>query len=243
MKNISLQLYSVHDLAALDFEGTVRKIAAMGYAGVETAGFPGTTPAAAAKLFKELGLRVFSAHSALPLGEKQQELIDAVVSVGSPIYVVPSVPQEEISSIDATRRFCDRMNEAALACRKYGLGFGFHNHSAEMADLGGTRVYQVMNAHLDPAVLFEVDTYWVKVGGLDPAAVVSELGVRARLIHLKDGPGSHSAAMTALGTGVMDIPALLKAAVHMEVPIVEMDRCDGDILAVLKQSVAYLQAL
>ena len=44
MKNISVQLYSVREMLAVDFAGTVRKIAAMGYQGVETAGFPGTTP-------------------------------------------------------------------------------------------------------------------------------------------------------------------------------------------------------
>ncbi len=241
MKNISVQLYSVRDLAAADFEGTIRKIAASGFDGVETAGFPGTTPAAAAKLFKEVGLRVFSSHSGLPLGEKQTEWIEAVVAVGSPTYVVPGVALEKIASIDATRRFCDEMNEAAQVCARYGLAFGFHNHSQEMVDLGGVRVYQVMNAHLDPAILFEVDTYWVKVAGLDPAAVVTELGARARLLHLKDGPGDHKSSMTALGTGVMDFPALLKAATHMEVPIVEFDSCDGDILADLKQSVAYLK--
>jgi sugar phosphate isomerase/epimerase len=243
MKNVSVQLYSVRELAAVDFEGTIRKIAAMGYDGVETAGFPGTTPAAAGRLFKEVGLKVLSAHSQIPLGEKQSELIDAVVAVGSPIYVVPSVRPEEIASVDATRRFCDRLNEAALACRKAGLAFGYHNHWMEMADLGGTYVYQVMNAHLDPAVAFEVDTYWVKVGGLDPVAVVAEFGSRARLLHLKDGPGTREAAMTPLGTGIMDFPALMKAAKHLEVPIVEIDRTDGDILVDLKQCADYMKKL
>jgi len=243
MKNISVQLYSVRELTAIDFDGTVRKIAAMGYDGVETAGFPGTNPSAAARLFKELDLKVLSAHSSLPLGENQSELIDAIAAVGSPIYIVPSVKPEEIASIDATRRFCDRLNEAALACRKRGLAFGYHNHWMEMADLGGTRVYQVMNAHLDPDVAFEVDTYWVKAGGLDPVAVITELGPRARYLHLKDGPGTREAAQVTLGTGTMDIPALVKAAKHLEVPIVEFDRCAGDILADLKQSVDYLKTL
>jgi sugar phosphate isomerase/epimerase len=243
MKNISVQLYSVRDLLASDFEGTVRKIAAMGYTGVETAGFPGTTPAAAAQLFKELGLKVFSSHSGLPDGEKQSEMIEAVVAVGSPVYVVPWVNPEQISSVAGTQRFCDQLNQFALVCRTYGLGLGFHNHWMEMTDLGGTRVYQVMNAQLDPAILFEVDTYWVKVAGLDPAAVVAELGQRGRLLHFKDGPGNREAAMTVLGTGVMDFPALVKAAIHLDVPIVEFDRCAGDILVDLKQSLDYLKTL
>lgn len=206
MKNISVQLYSVRELLAADFVGTVRKIAAMGYQGVETAGFPGTTPQAAAQLFHELGLKVVASHSGMPLGDKQNELIETVLGVGSPVYIVPGVKPEEIASADATRRFCERLNMAAEVCLKHGLAFGFHNHWREMNDVGGARVYQVMNADLDPQVLFELDTYWVKAGGLDPAEVVAELGARAKLLHLKDGPANHEAPNTALGTGVMDIP-------------------------------------
>ena len=243
MKNISVQLYSVRELLASDFEGVIRKIAGMGYAGVETAGFPGTTPTAAARLFKEAGLKVVSAHAGLPLGEKQNELLDKVLGVGSPIYVVPSVKPDDVASVAATQRFCDRLNEAAGVCRAHGLKFGYHNHGLEMADLGGTRVYQVMNAALDPDIVFEVDTYWVKVAGLDPAGVISELGPRASLLHLKDGPLTREAPMVALGAGLMDIPALLKAARYLETPIVEFDRYAGDILADLKQSLDYLKTL
>jgi len=34
---IALQLYTLRDLLAQDYEGTVRKVADMGYVGVETA--------------------------------------------------------------------------------------------------------------------------------------------------------------------------------------------------------------
>jgi sugar phosphate isomerase/epimerase len=241
MNRISLQLYSVRELAGIDFAGTVRKIAALGFQGVETAGFPGTTPQAAGALFKELGLEVVSSHSGLPEGDAGLAQIDAVAACGSPIYVVPSVKPEQIATVDLTKQFCDRLNAAAQACKARGLGFGYHNHWMEMADLGGQYVYQVMNQHLDPAILFEVDTYWVKVAGLDPAKVVTELGTRAQLLHLKDGPGNREQPMLALGTGIMDIPALLKAAKHLTTPIIEFDRCAGDILADLKASVAYLK--
>jgi sugar phosphate isomerase/epimerase len=120
MHNISVQLYSVRELLAVDFAGTVRKIATMGYEGVETAGFPGITPQAAANLFHELSLKVIASHSALPLGEKQNELIETVLAVGSPVYIVPSSKPEEIATIDATRRFCVQLNAAAEVCRKHG---------------------------------------------------------------------------------------------------------------------------
>ena len=51
---LAVQLYSVREALARDFDGVVRQIADMGYAGVETAGFPGTTPQAAARLFQDV---------------------------------------------------------------------------------------------------------------------------------------------------------------------------------------------
>jgi sugar phosphate isomerase/epimerase len=79
---IALQLYSLRELLAADYAAGVRKAAEIGYAGVETAGFPGTTPQAAAQLFQELGLTVCSAHSPLPLGDKQAEVLDTMAALG-----------------------------------------------------------------------------------------------------------------------------------------------------------------
>jgi len=69
---VALQLYSVREvIAACGFDEVVRQVAGMGYAGVEPAGFPGTTPAQAKKLFDDLGLAVTSAHLPLPLGDQK----------------------------------------------------------------------------------------------------------------------------------------------------------------------------
>ncbi len=73
-KPIAVQLYSLREALATDFDGTIRRVADIGYAGVETAGFAGTTPQHAAELFRSLGLTVPSAHSPLPLGDKRSEV-------------------------------------------------------------------------------------------------------------------------------------------------------------------------
>ena len=80
---IALQLYTVREAIARDYEGVVRKVADIGYAGVETAGFPGTTPEAAGKLFRELGLAVPSAHGPMPVGDKTNEVVDMMHAIGS----------------------------------------------------------------------------------------------------------------------------------------------------------------
>ena len=84
---IALQLYSIRDELNQDFESGIRKIAAMGYAGVEPAGFPGSTPQAAARLFRELDLAVPSAHVALPLGDEKQQTLDTMAALGSTCIV------------------------------------------------------------------------------------------------------------------------------------------------------------
>jgi sugar phosphate isomerase/epimerase len=95
--------------------------------------------------------------------------------------------------------------------------------------------------HLDAAVLFEVDVYWVQTAGLDPVAVIKELGPRVRLLHVKDGPAVKDEPMVAVGDGVLDIPAIIEAGQdNTEWLIVELDKSDSDIMAAVLKSYDYL---
>ena len=103
-KPIALQLYSLREAAAKDFEAVVRQVAAMGYDGVETAGFPGTTPQAAGKLFRELGLKVPSAHIfPPPTGAKLDEAIDALAAIGCQ-RIVSGYGKDNFKTLDDTKR-------------------------------------------------------------------------------------------------------------------------------------------
>ena len=46
--------------------------------------------------------------------------------------------------------------------------------------------------------------------------------------------------MTAVGSGSMDIPAVVNAATSAEWLVVELDRCDTDMIAAVKGSIDYL---
>jgi sugar phosphate isomerase/epimerase len=93
---------------------------------------------------------------------------------------------------------------------------------------------------LDPSVMFEIDTYWVKTAGLDPAEIIRKLGNRVNLLHLKDGPAAIEPPQVALGEGVMDIPAAVNAAESAEWLIVELDHCATDMLEAVDKSYQYL---
>jgi sugar phosphate isomerase/epimerase len=237
---VGLQLYSVRDYAQESFEDAVRRVAAMGYVGVEPAGFPGTTPEAAGALFRELGLEVCSAHTALPLGDQQAEVLSAMEAIGC-TRIISGLGPDAFKSPDQTKRTCDLFNEAAGVARANGMTLGYHNHWWEYTPVEGKYPYQLMLELLDPDVFFEVDTYWVQTAGVDVATVIRELGERAPLLHIKDGPCVQTEPMTAVGDGVMDFPTILDAAGGVpEWLIVELDRCATDMMAAVERSVTYL---
>jgi sugar phosphate isomerase/epimerase len=240
----ALQLYTVRDQLNADFAGTIRKVASYGYKLVETAGFPHTTPQAAKALFDELGLNVVSAHSKLPLGDDKNEILETLAIVSSPYLICPWLdPNTYFSSVDGIKAACEMLNQANAVLLSAGLKLAYHNHWFEAEIVDGKPAYQHMLDYLEPSIDFELDTYWLKVGGLDPVEVIKGMGTRAALLHLKDGPADgREAAMTALGQGAMDIPAIL-AVSQAEAHIVELDRCDTDMLTAVQASYDYLKGL
>jgi sugar phosphate isomerase/epimerase len=98
-----------------------------------------------------------------------------------------------------------------------------------------------MMKHLSPDVLFELDCYWIKTGGPDPAAVVREVGARAPLLHIKDGPCKKGEPMTAVGDGIIDwAPVVQASAGTAEWLIVELDSCKTDMMEAVRKSYNYL---
>jgi sugar phosphate isomerase/epimerase len=239
---IALQLYTVRDILSSGFEAGVRRVAEIGYEGVEAAGFPGTTPAAAAKLFKELGLTVCAAHLPAPVGEKKNEVLDTVAALGIPYSVVAWQPPDLFTSVDGIRRVCDMLNEGHAVAKANGFRLGYHNHWAECGMVDGRPAIEYMAEFLAPDVIFEVDTYWAKTAGLDPAEVVRKLGKRAPLLHIKDGPANKVDPMTAVGEGIIDWEPVIDAgAATAEWLIVEQDRsAKPDMMAEAKASYDYL---
>lgn len=243
---IGLQLYSVRDYAQEHgFEAAVRKIAAMGYTGVEPAGYPGTTPEAAGKLFRELGLVACSTHTKMPLGDVKNQVLDEMAAIGCTRIITGKGPAD-FETMDKIKATCDLFNEAGAVARENGMTFGIHNHWWEYGQVEGDGaspryVYQVMLELLDPGIFFELDTYWIQTAGVDPAKVVAEMGPRAPFLHIKDGPCVKSEPMTAVGDGVVNVPAIVEAGKpHTEWLVVELDRCATDMMAAVNKSYQYL---
>lgn len=237
---IALQLYTLRDSMATDFEGVTRQVAGLGYGGVETAGFAGSTPKAAAKLFNDLGLQVSSMHSDLPLGDKKNQVLDTAGILKCQHLVCPYFPPEQFTTKEQIIQICDKLNEADQIGRENGLTLYYHNHWWEFRQqIEGRPAYKLMLDQLAPTVQFEIDTYWVKTGGHDPATILRELGQRASLLHIKDGSTDENEPMVAVGDGVMDWSSVIGASSARWL-IVELDRCATDMMEAVAASYTYL---
>ena len=253
-KPLAVQLYTFRDTTrpgpaglGLDRE-TLEVIAEMGYLGVETVDVPGGDPVAARRALEEVGLQVASSHSWTDPGDLEavERASAAIAALGSARIIVSGGPLATVAEVEA---FADRLNAAAAVAGRHGLALGYHNHSSEMHEVDGVPVYRRLRDRLDPAVVFQVDIFWVVVGGADPSTVIGELGDRVVSLHVKDGVTLPSAASAepfvnvAVGEGVIDVPSAVATADRhpgIEWLIVEFDHAEGSPVAAVRDSYAYL---
>jgi sugar phosphate isomerase/epimerase len=237
---ISVQLYSLRAETAQDFEGVLRRLGAVGFVGVEPAGMLGLAPERFRAIVDEVGLTVSSSHSPLPVGDRANQILDENETIGSTLVIAGGGPADMLDA-DAVKRTAELFNEAASNAAARGITIGYHNHWWEFDhEVDGERPYDLLQRLVDPSIFLEVDTYWVKVGGLDPVDVITAAGPRARLLHIKDGPIEPRTPHTAVGEGNMDVPAIIAAGTSAEWHVVELDECGTDMFEAVEKSFRYL---
>lgn len=246
MAKIAVQLYTVREALGADYEGVIRQIAGMGYDGVEPAGMYGASAQSAAELFQSLGLEVPSAHMRLiDDADTRARSLDDAATLGCKYVIVPFIPPDQFGTVEQVEAHCERLNNALTAVDAYSMKLLYHNHWWEFTAteaLGHRTPFDIFLEQLDPRIGFEIDTYWVQHAGVNVSAIVSQLGDRCPVIHVKDGYPGTDKAMVGVGDGVMDFPAILSAS-KAEWWIAELDRCDGDMLDAVQRSAAYLKTL
>jgi sugar phosphate isomerase/epimerase len=249
---IALQLYTVRNEMNKNIPDTLRKISEIGFEYVEVAFWPeNVSVKQAGKMIKEAGLSVSSAHIALPIGNNKSLMLETAEVLNCKKMIWHGWPEDKrYSTPDGTRELANLYNEANHFAKSNGLQFGLHNHWWEFRNqVDGHYVYQVLLENVEPDIFFEIDTYWVKVAGQDPAKIVGQFGKRAPLLHIKDGPARWTDSlltdkpepMVAVGKGAQNFPAIVKAANgNTEWMIVEMDNTATDVFAAIQDSYTYL---
>jgi sugar phosphate isomerase/epimerase len=248
----ALQLYTVRNDIAKDMIGTFHKLSSIGVKVVETAFWPeNVTLQQAAKSLKDADLSVCSSHTEIPVGDKKEGVFKIAEAFNTKRVIWHGWPEDKrYSSLDGTKELIDIYNEAGAVAKANGLQFGLHNHWWEYRNrVGGRLVYEWLLDGVSKDIFFEIDTYWVKVAGQNPAAIIKKFGSRAKMLHMKDGPAVFSQKlledkpdpMVPLGRGTQNIPAIAKAARgYIEWMVIEMDVVATDVYQAIKDSYNYL---
>ncbi len=162
--------------------------------------------------------------------------------LGVDILVVPWASPDEWKSLASIQQFAAKFEKARQALAKGGISLGYHNHDHELRRIDGkTGLEHFVKAC--PGAKLEIDVYWAaNFGAEDPAKIVSQFKDRTPFLHLKDGPLTPGAPMTAVGTGKQNMPAIIHAADPAVTRwlVVELDACAGDMWKAIEDSYHYL---
>ncbi len=198
---IGLQLWSIRQAMNADPVSTLEAVGAMGYKFIEAANyrdgtFYGMEPLAFRQLVEANGMTFLSSHvgSSLPDEDNWDEAmtwwdacIDAHVAAGAKYIVQPSMGRVAYESLDGLHRFCKYFEAIGEKCNAKGIRFGYHNHANEFNELESEVIYDYMLNNTDPdKVMFQIDLYWVQVGGADPVSYFEKYPGRFELWHVKD---------------------------------------------------------
>jgi sugar phosphate isomerase/epimerase len=240
MKPISVQLYSLREQAEKDFAGVLKKVADIGYKGVEPAGFWNLTPKELKNIVTDLGMEISSTHSPWANPNNLQQVIDTAGELGIDLVACGYGP-DDFKDVDAIKKTAETVNGMQEKLAAAGLTLFQHNHYWEFERIDGKLKYDIY-AELCPNVMFEIDTYWsANFGAETPAEMVKHFQDRAILLHIKDGMFVKGDPMLAVGSGKMDIPSVINAApAKTRWLVVELDACATDMVEAVAQSYKYL---
>lgn len=259
----SVQLYTVREPLGSDFDGTLRRLADIGFRAVEGFDFVGTVdvvetdvpsgPAGGgsgddadkaaryARALQAAGLTAPSGHAHL-VGADVTAALEAARTVGISTVIEPMVREDRWRTPEDAQRIAESLNAAAAVAAEHGIRVGYHNHNWELAiRYGDEPALEHLARHLDPSVVLELDLYWAWVGGVDPVGLLERLGERVKLVHVKDGPtGGTIEQQVPAGTGDVPLAAALQAAPWLDLAIVEFDVYRGDVFEGVTSSLRWL---
>lgn len=176
---LGVQLYSLRNqIKELGVEEVLKMVAKAGYSCVEFAGFYGLTPKEMKALLDKYHLEGISSHIKIDEIIPQLDYID---EIGIKSVYIPWMSGDDLkNNMDA---LVEQIKTVKKELDKRGVVFGYHNHDQEYKN-GEDLVKQLLDK--TEGFYSEIDTYWVKMAGLDPVEKMKEYGDRLKCLHIKE---------------------------------------------------------
>ncbi|AHF16483.1 sugar phosphate isomerase/epimerase family protein [Niabella soli] len=234
-----LQLFTLFNTIDADVEGTLKKVAAIGYKEIESAfskkgGFYGLSAKAFSKMVADQGMAWKSHHALgapfkLPAGAKMPTDANGNAIKIPPMKNLRENMQEIVNDIvdagipflvcastpidtaDEIQKSIETLNKTGEACKKAGITLCYHNHDREFKAVDGKMPYDLFLSQLSPDIKMELDLCWVTKAGVDPVALFKKHPGRFPLWHVKDLDKSRQGPAPA-GEGVVDFKRIFENA-------------------------------
>jgi sugar phosphate isomerase/epimerase len=243
---VAAQLYTLAKLlkTPADLAAALKKIKAMGYAGVQNYGGEPVTAAEFKRMLDGEGLVMCSTQLLFDrIRDSTAQVIEENLLYGAKYVVVAimSLDLENMRSRAGYERFIAETVPVSRKLAAAGLKLGYHNHDVEFERLadGSYGMSILFEENRNPLMFAEIDTYWVQHGGANPVAWIKKMQGRIPLLHLKDyGMRGRAPIMAEIGDGNLDWPQIFShaAAAGVEWYIVERDRGELDPFDSLRKS-------
>ena len=250
---VGLQLYSLRASFAKDVPSTLDEVKSFGIKYVELAGTYGVPPEKFRAMLEERGLVAVSAHYAYERYRDDAEgIAKEAKTLGLKYAGVAWIPHEGNFNEKTCREAASVFNHAGEVLAKSGIQFFYHTHGYEFQPSGNGTLFDLLMQETDPKkVAYEMDVFWIVHPGQDPVQLLAKYPKRFQLMHIKDmKKGTQTGLLTghtdvnndvALGPGIMDWPAILKAAkkAHIKYYFIE-DESDSSAQQI-PQSLRFLE--
>jgi sugar phosphate isomerase/epimerase len=195
MDQIGIQLYTLRKEISRDLKGTIKAVAESGYKQVEPYGFPSPQSIEMIKEARKCGIKVNSSHfdwnsvlhpefkGVLPF----KEILSLAEKHKLSHLVIPYLAEGDRRDLDGYKKVSESLNKAAELSSTANIQLAYHNHAFEFKTMDkGKSGYDIFIENFSSQMAFEMDVFWVKLGGENPVAMIKELKGRISQLHLKD---------------------------------------------------------
>lgn len=246
--------FTLRDSFGKDVPGTLDKIKAMGITDLELSNLFGKTAAEMRALLNERGIKCSSYGIDYKLiNEQPDSVLQRAKTLGAQYVRVAWVPHQGKATPELIQQTAADFNKFGKLAKEQGLTFCYHNHGYEFQPYEGGTLFDLLAKQTNPDyVSFEMDIAWTYLPGQNPVALLNKYPKRFRLMHLKDVrkgvAGNDEGKLAAensvvLGTGQLDMPAILKAAQKASVDHLYIEDESPAAEQQVPQSLVYLKQL
>ena len=188
---VGYQLYSAREDAEQDMPKVLKELKALGYDGVEFAGFYGHSAKEIKAMLDDAGLAAVSSH--VPAQAIAQDMFGTIAyhqALGCRYIAVPYLDDAHRPGAAGFPEMLRLIHRFGRLCREAGIQLLYHNHDFEFVQLSGLYGLDFLYEATDADILqTELDVCWVKYAGEDPVSYLRKYAGRAPVVHLKDYVG------------------------------------------------------